>query len=106
MPIDQEDGDKIIEYVLENKIFPQKQKLVMEQKWQCPYYTGNKEKGCAIYEARPKICRIYQCNKKTTNIKEMKVLKDTIPVDMWAFAQAIEKEMNRNGIKKKTRKAT
>lgn len=77
----------------------------MEQKWQCPYYTGNKEKGCAIYEARPQICRIYQCNKKP-QIEEMKVLKDTIPVDMWAFAQAIEKEMKRNGIKKETRKTT
>ena len=77
----------------------------MEQKWQCPYYTGRKEKGCAIYEARPKICRIYQCNKKS-KFEEIKVLKDTIPVDMWAFALAIEKEMKRNAINKETRKTT
>ena len=94
LPLDQEDADKIVEYVSKNNIFPQKQKLVMERKLQCPYYTGNKAKGCAIYEARPKICKLYQCN-QMPKISEMKELKNAIPVDMWGFALDIEKEMKR-----------
>ncbi len=104
LPIDQEDADKIQEYVIKNNIFPQRQKLVMEQKWQCPYYNGSME-GCSIYAARPKVCRIYQCNKEA-DIKDIQELKDAIPVDMWSFAEAIEKEMLKNGINKKTGKTT
>ena len=79
--------------VIKNKIFPQRQMMVMKNKLQCPYYTGNKEKGCAIYEARPKICKYYKCDKnpKNMDIKELKKMKDTIPVDMWGFAMEIEK---------------
>lgn len=105
LPIDQDDANKIQNYVIENRIFPQRQILIMKCKLQCPYYTGNREKGCSIYEARPKICRFYQCN-KTPGLKDMIEMKDAIPVDMWAFAQAIEKEMKKNGIDKKTRKTT
>lgn len=104
LPIDQEDADKIQEYVIQNRIFPQRQILVMENKLQCPYYTGNKKRGCSIYEARPKICKYYICNKTMANIEAFKTMKKTIPVDMWAFAQAIESEMKKNGIDKKTRK--
>ncbi len=105
MPIDQEDADKLQDYVVKHRIFPCKQKLIMEQKWQCPYYTGSKQKGCSIYVARPKICKLYQCNSRP-KLQEMKVLKNAIPVDMWAFALAIEREMKRNGINKETRKTT
>lgn len=102
LPIDQEDAEKIQDYVIKNKIFPQKQMMVMKNKLQCPYYTGNKEKGCAIYEARPKICKYYKCDKnpKNMDIEELKKMKDTIPVDMWGFAMAIEKQMLKNGIDK------
>ena len=103
LPIDQEDADKIQDYVVKHKIFPQRHLLIMRQKWQCPDYTGNKEKGCAIYEARPKICKIYQCNKKPS-IEEMKTLINTMPVDMWAFADAIEEEMKKIGLNQETRK--
>lgn len=105
LPMDQEDVDKIQEYCIENKIFPQRQKLVMEHKWQCPYYNGSKQ-GCSIYPARPKICRIYQCNKKDMNLEDLQKLKAVIPVDMWRFAVAIEKEMIKHGINKKTGKTT
>lgn len=105
LPIDQEDADKIQDYVVKHKIFPQRHLLIMKQKWQCPYYTGNKEKGCAIYVARPKICKIYQCNKRPS-VEEMKILINTMPIDMWAFADAIEEEMKKVGINKETRKAT
>lgn len=102
LPIDQNDAEKIQDYVVKNKIFPQRQIMVMKNKLQCPYYTGNKEKGCAIYEARPKICKYYKCCKNPQNmdIEELKKMKDTILVDMWGFAMAIEKQMLKHGIKK------
>lgn len=105
LPIDQEDLDLIEKYVIENKIFPQKQMLVMCHKLQCPYYTGKKEKGCAIYEARPKICRLFNCN-KAPSIDTAKKLKNAIPVDMWSIAIDIEKEMVKDGLNKTSRKKT
>lgn len=106
LPLDQEDANKIQDYVIENKIFPQRHIRVMTNKLQCPYYTGDKNKGCSIYEARPKICRYYQCNKKFMPINELENMKNTIPVDMWAFAEAVEKEMIKNGINKQAREKT
>lgn len=92
LPIDQDDADKIQEYVLKNNISPQKQLLILTGRLQCPYYTGNKLKGCAIYEARPKICRFFKCDKKKMSFSELNEMKKAIPVDMWAFSEAIEKE--------------
>jgi Fe-S-cluster containining protein len=103
LPIDQEDLEKIKDYVLKNEILPQKQILVMKQKLQCPYYNGNKEKGCSIYMARPKICKIFKCD-EIPGYEQFLTLKDTIPVNMWELALAIEKEMNKNATNKKTRK--
>lgn len=105
LPLDQDDANKMQDYIIKNKIFPQKFLRLMTNKWQCPYYTGNKEKGCSIYEARPKICKYYKCDKKAINYKELSEMKDAIPVDMWAFAEAIEKEMIKYyAIDKKNRK--
>lgn len=104
LPLDQEDADRIQEYVIKHNIFPQRQILVMCNKLQCPYYTGNIN-GCAIYEARPKICRYYKCDERPQdNIDNLKKLKNAVTVDMWAFALAIEREMKKNGINEKTRK--
>ena len=105
LPIDQEDLEKIKDYVLKNRILPQKQILVMKQKLQCPYYTGNREKGCSIYMARPKICRIFKCD-EIPGYEQFLTLKDTIPVNMWELALEIEKEMIKNESNKKTRKTT
>lgn len=74
----------------------------MEHKLQCPYYSGS-QNGCVIYEARPKICRIYQCN-KTPDINSLKELINAIPVNMWELALHIEKEIQKNGTNKQTRK--
>ncbi len=105
LPIDQEDANKIQEYVFENKVFVNKTIMFMKQKLQCPYYNGNREKGCSIYEARPKICRYYKCDKREINYEELKSMSNCIPVDMWAFAEDIEKEMKKYyGLNKKTRK--
>ena len=98
LPMDQDDANKIQEYVIKHKIFPQRHLKIMTNKWQCPYYNGDKEKGCSIYEARPKICRYFQCNKRYMTVKELTEMKDAIPVDMWGFAEAIEKEIKKNGI--------
>lgn len=105
LPLDQEDINIIQKYIIKNKIFIQRHLLIMSQRLQCPYYTGNKEKGCAIYEARPKICRVFKCDIKSPNIEQIRRLKDTIPVDMWRLAETIEKEMKiDNGFNKKTGK--
>ena len=105
LPLDQDDVCQIQEYVFKNKVFMNTYMLVMRSKMQCPYYNGNKEKGCSIYEARPKICRYYKCDKKMITAEEFKTMQNTFPVDMWALATDIEKEMKRYyGLNKKTRK--
>ena len=105
LPLSQEDVDQIVEYVFKNNIYINKYMLVMRNKMQCPYYRGG-EKGCSIYEARPKICRFYKCDKKSISANEMKEMGVTYPVDMWALAEDIEKEMKKYAANKKTRKAT
>ena len=103
LPVDQEDVDKMVEHIILHNIRPQRHILVMQNKLQCPYYTGNKEKGCSIYEARPKICKYYKCDKKGVTLEECRDLIKAVPIDMWHFALDIEKEMNRNGSKNMSR---
>lgn len=95
LPLDQEDVDTIAKYVLENKIHSTKKILVMQNKLQCPYYTGNKEKGCSIYTARPKICRYYKCDKKGASIEEINSMKNAIPVYMWKLSKELDKKIER-----------
>lgn len=40
------------------------------------------------------------------NIEELKKMKNAISVDMWAFAETVEKEKRKYETNKKTRKAT
>lgn len=70
----------------------------MTRKLQCPYYTGNIEKGCAIYEARPKICRYFKCDLKSMSIDKFFEMQNAEPINMWRFALAIEREMRKCGI--------
>ena len=104
LPLDEEDAIMIQDYVVKNRIFPQRYLRIVTNKIQCPYYTGNKEKGCSIYEARPKICRNFKCNKKMADYDEVRKLSNAVPVDMWSFAEAIEKEMIKCGLNKKNGK--
>ena len=83
---------------MKNKIFQQKQHLIMTRKLQCPYYTGNIEKGCAIYEARPKICRYFKCDLKSMSIDKFFEMQNAEPINMWRFALEIEREMRKCGI--------
>ena len=107
LPLDKEDINNIIKYVVANDIYSNKNVLVMQNKLQCPYYTGNKEKGCAIYIARPKICKYYKCDKKKINIEEVMSLKNARPVYMWNLANELDTYLNlhnRGGKKNGTNK--
>lgn len=91
LPITQKEVEAIQEYVIENKIRPQKQILVMQNRLTCPYYNGKK---CLIYEVRPLICKEFYCYKKPTAEFEEKFMKEEyITVDMWSVAEEIDKEL-------------
>ena len=91
LPVTQKEVETIQDYVIANKIRPQKQMLVMQNRLTCPYYDGKK---CLIYEVRPLICKEFYCYKKPTAELANKFEKDTyITVDMWAVAKEIDKEL-------------
>lgn len=89
LPISQKELDRIQKYVINKKIRPQTQMLVMQNRLTCPYYNGKK---CLIYEVRPLICKEFYCYKKPTAETARKFSeKEYIPVDMWRIAQKIDK---------------
>lgn len=89
LPITQEELNIIAEYVINNKIRPQKQLFVMENKLTCPYYNGKK---CLIYDVRPLICKEFYCYKKPTLEAGKKLTAEKrVCVDMWAVANDIDK---------------
>ena len=89
LPVSQKEVDIIQRYVIANKIRPQTQMLVMQNRLTCPYYNGKK---CLIYEVRPLICKEFYCYKKPSTEMEKKFEKDKyITVDMWAIAKEIDK---------------
>lgn len=96
LPLDQKDLDQIVEYVVKNNIYSNATQLILQNKLQCPYYTGKRDKGCAIYQARPKICRYYKCDKKNISYEEFEGLRNAIPCDMWLLAKELDKEIERN----------
>ncbi len=88
LPVSQEEVDIIQKYVIENKIRPQKQMLVMQNRLTCPYYNGKK---CLIYEVRPLICKEFYCYKKpTAEIAKKFSAREYITVDMWGIAEKID----------------
>lgn len=94
LPVTQKEIDIIQEYVIANKIRPQKQMLVMQNRLTCPYYNGKK---CLIYEVRPLICKEFYCYKKPTAELGEKFLKEKyITVDMWSVAKEIDKYFKRS----------
>ena len=103
LPLDQEDVDKMSDYVLENKIHSITATLIMQNKLQCPYYTGNKEKGCAIYPARPKVCKLYKCDKRGFTLEEINKMKNAVPCYMWKLAKELDIEVERKIKREKDR---
>lgn len=93
LPISQKELNKIVEYVIDNKIKPQTQMLVMQNRLTCPYYDGKK---CLIYEVRPLICREFYCYKKHDIEMAMKFTKDEyVTVNMWAIARDVDKRLEK-----------
>lgn len=93
LPVSQSEVNKIQKYVIENKIRPQKQMLVMRNTLTCPYFNGKK---CLIYEVRPLICKEFYCYKKPDIELVKKFMKEEhFPVDMWAIANEIDKYFRR-----------
>lgn len=90
LPVTQQEVNTIQEYVIKNKIRPQKQMLVMGNRLTCPYYNGKK---CLIYEVRPLICKEFYCYKKP-NAETGLYKEKRIVVDMWGIAQEIDKYVN------------
>ena len=91
LPITQKEVEGIQNYVIANKIRPQKQMLVMQNRLTCPYYNGKK---CLIYEVRPLICKEFYCYKKpTAELGEKFMEEEYITVDMWKVAEEIDKEL-------------
>ena len=75
----------------------------MQNKLQCPYYTGNKEKGCAIYPARPKVCKLYKCDKKGFTLEEINKMKNAVPCYMWKLAKDLDIDVERKIKREKER---
>lgn len=96
LPVTQKEINEIQKYVIENKIRPQTQILVMQNRLSCPYYDGKK---CLVYEVRPLICKEFYCYKKV-NIESGKKLtaEKRITVNMWAIAEEIDKYFKRTSL--------
>ena len=100
LPITQEELNQIQFYVLRNNIKPQKQMLIMQNRLTCPYYDSKK---CLIYEVRPIICKEFYCYKKPSleslqrygqNLDKYKT------VNMWDFAEFVEKQRKEKEVEK------
>ena len=91
LPVTQKEINEIQKYVIENKIRPQTQILVMQNRLCCPY---NNKKKCLIYEVRPLICREFYCYKKA-DLQTISKFKDKeyVTVNMWVIAMEIENQM-------------
>lgn len=64
---------RIDRYLKKNKIEPTPRCILVAYDNTCPF-RDNKNKKCKIYEVRPEICRVFQCNKtaiETVRNKEM-----------------------------------
>lgn len=93
LPISQKEIDEIQKYVIEHKIRPQMQMLIIRNTLTCPYHDGKK---CLIYEVRPLICREFYCYKKPSAEMAKEFANDTyIPVDMWGIANEIDRYFRR-----------
>ena len=91
LPVTQKEVEAMQDYVIANKIRPQKQMLVMQNRLTCPYYDGKK---CLIYEVRPLICKEFYCYKKpTAELGNKFIEEEYVTVNMWAVAENIDKEL-------------
>lgn len=60
LPMSKFDMQRLCNYVRKHNIKPQK-RVARGIDLMCPYLTDTKE--CAVYHARPEVCRTYRCDK-------------------------------------------
>lgn len=60
LPMSEFDMQRLCSYVRKHHIKPQK-RVARGIDLMCPYLTDTKE--CAVYHARPEVCRTYRCDK-------------------------------------------
>ena len=61
LPMSEFDMQRLCSYVRKHHIKPQK-RVARGINLMCPYLTDAKE--CAVYHARPEVCRTYRCDKQ------------------------------------------
>lgn len=84
LPLTNKDIQKV-KYIVKTKgIQPQRAKITVFEDLTCPFLT--KDRKCIIYNHRPYICQIYQCNKHgNMTQEEAQYIKNATPWDMWDF---------------------
>lgn len=60
LPMSEFDMQRLCNYVRKHHIKPQ-ERVARGIDLMCPYLTDTKE--CAVYHARPEVCRMYRCDK-------------------------------------------
>lgn len=60
LPVSKFDTQRLSDYVCKHHIKPHKATAALDLT--CPYLTDAKE--CAVYPARPEVCRTYRCDKQ------------------------------------------
>jgi len=80
MPLTKKEAETIVKYVIEHKIKAIKPKEVMGTvELRCCYYD-KVNKRCMIYEARPEICRTFNCN-----MSDKEIVENTVRLHASAF---------------------
>ena len=74
---------RIDRYLKEHKVEATPRIVLVSYDNTCPF-RDNKSKKCKIYEARPDICRVFQCNKKPEDVAKNRELtnKGKLPRSM------------------------
>lgn len=71
LPMTRKEEKRIRKYIKENKIEPEFFQTDKDMNLNCCFYD-RKNRVCKIYEARPKICRSFKCNKLSYQIEQEK----------------------------------
>ena len=83
LPLSREDIDRISRYIKKHNIKPSAHGIPYNAGVDmiCPFMVADKEHKCRIYHVRPKICRLFYCNKKVT-MEDARELWDCMPVNV------------------------
>ena len=84
LPMSEFDLQRLYVYVQKHHIEPHKH-VAGAIDLTCPYLTDTKE--CAVYHARPEVCRTYRCDKQIWEMQEFYGAESMQEVDMLVFAK-------------------